>query len=188
MRKVCELVEIRSGYTFRSSIDSFARGNTEVIQAKDLGADFGFAMRPKIDFPGESKHLLKPGDILVSARGYSKAILIQDNNLKAVASSSLFVLTPKNNNINPEFIAMFFNSIQGMKAVFELSSGAALKSITKENLGQIIIPEIPPDTERSLGRTVQAIEDHLALMTEKQIYLSQLRDTIISKTLKEAMK
>lgn len=187
MKRLSDLVDIRSGYTFRTALDTYVHGDTEVIQAKDLGVDFGFVTRPKIAFPGEAKHFLHKGDILVSARGFSKAALIQDNR-KAVASSSLFVLTPKAKLVNPEFIAMFFNSVVGIKAIFELSSTGSIHSITKENLGQIRIPEIPPDKERALGRAVQAIDDELALMTEKEIYLSQLRDYTISKTLKETAK
>ena len=186
MKKLNELVDIRSGYTFRSSIDSFGSGDVEVIQAKDLGADFDFAARPKISFPGDDRHLLKSGDILLSARGYSKAILYRDSSTKAVASSSIFVLTPKQSGVSLEFITMFFNSTLGIKAMFNQSSGAAVKSITKENLGQIEIPEIPPDKERALGRSVQAIDDYLALMTKKELHLEHIRSAIISNALKES--
>ena len=188
MKKLSELVEIRSGYTFRSSIDSFDAGDTEVIQAKDLNPDYGTTPRPKINFPGENKHLLQPGEIIVSARGYSKAVLFHNRTLKAVASSSLFVLTPKSHGISPEFITMYLNSSHGVKAVFELSSGAALRSITKENLGQILIPEIPPDKERALGRAVQAIDDYRALIIEKETELGNIREAIIDKTLKETTR
>ncbi|HMM62391.1 MAG TPA: restriction endonuclease subunit S [Candidatus Saccharibacteria bacterium] len=185
MKRLSDLVNIRSGYTFRTAIDSYDSGDTEVIQAKDLSSDFGFASRPKVDFPGDYNHLLRPGDILVSARGFSKAILFQDTSTKAVASSSLFVLHPKDISVNPEFITMFFNSVMGMKAVFELSSGASVKSITKDNFGQIVIPEIPPDKERALGSAVQSIDNYLSLMREKEIYLDSIRESIITKTLKE---
>lgn len=188
MRKLRDLVDIRSGYTFRSSIGSFAEGDTEVIQAGDLEFHFNFAKRTSITFPGEDKHLLRKGDILVSARGFAKAVLIQDENLKAVASSALFVLTPKNSTVSPEFITMFFNSEQGMKAVFELGSGGSVRSITKESLGQINIPEIPPDKERLLGGAVQAIDDELAAIELKEVYLNNIREAIITKTLKEATK
>lgn len=188
MRILKELVDIRTGYTFRSSIDSFAEGDTEVIQAGDLGFFFDHARRPTIKFPGGDKHLLKKGDILVSARGFSKATLFKEVNLRAVASSSLFVLTPKNRSVSSEYIAMFFNSEQGMRAVHGLGSGGSIRSITKENLGRVIIPEIPPDKERSLGGAVQAIDDELATMELKELYLSKIRESIISKTLKEAMK
>lgn len=188
MTALKDLVEIRSGYTFRGAIDSFETGNTEVIQAKDLGSDFGLASYLKINFPGESIHLLKPGEILVSARGFSKAQLIRDERMNAVASSSLFVLTPKKPNTNPEFITMFFNSEQGMKAVFGLGSSGSVRSITKDSLGQIVIPSIPPDKERALGRVVQAIDDELSAMELKKIYVNNIREAIISKTLKEAAK
>lgn len=188
MRKLRELVEIRSGYTFRTSLEDFAEGDTEVIQAKDLTDDYGFAWRPKIAFTGEVKHLLQPGDVLVSARGFSKAKLFTEPSKKAVAASSVFVLTPKNDDVSSEFIAMFFNSIPGIKAMLELSSSGSVRSITKESMGQIIIPEIPPDKQQSLGKAVQAIDDYRALITEKQLYLDQIRTTIISKTFKEAAK
>lgn len=186
MRRLQDLVEIRSGYTFRSSIESFPAGNTEVIQAKDLGSDFTSALRSTVDFPGEAGHYLKPGDILVSARGFAKARLFTDKNSKSVASSSVFVLTPRSNDINAEFIVMFFNSNQGIRAMLELSTGASVKSITKESLGRIIIPELPPDKARALGSAVQAIDDELSFMSIKEIYLNQLRETIITKVLKEA--
>ena len=83
---------------------------------------------------------------------------------------------------------MFFNSIPGIKAVLELSSGAAIKSITKDSLGSIMIPSIEPSKERALGKAIQAIDDELALMSEKEIYLGHIRESIISKTLKEAAK
>lgn len=185
MRKLNELVEIRTGYTFRSSIDSFDVGDTEVIQSKDLNSDFTFAMRPKVIFPGGNKHLLKPGDVLVSARGYAKAVVYRGKEGTSVASSSILVLTPKDNRVSSEFIAMFFNSGSGIKAVFGLASGAAVQSITKDSLGQILIPEIPPDKERALGMLVQSIDDYRAKLQEKEIYLDNLRSTIISKTLKE---
>ena len=159
MKRLDQLVTIRSGYTFRGAIDSFPTGSIEVVQAKDLGPDYSFASRPKIDFPGEDKHLLHPGDVLVSARGFAKAVLFQDKDEKVVASSSIFVLSPKSEQVNMEFITMFFNSIPGIKAVLELSSGAAIKSITKDSLGSIMIPSIEPSKERALGKAIQAIDD-----------------------------
>lgn len=184
MKLLKELVTIRTGYSFRSSIDSFPAGSIEVIQAKDLNDSFATSHRPKITFPGEPSHLLKPNDILVSARGQAKAIFIQ-HPLKAVASSSLFVLTPKTAAVSPRFLTMFFNSPKGVKAIAELSSGASVQSITKENLGRILVPELPPDKQQDLGKVVQTIDDELALIQAKAAHLSELKSFIISKTLKE---
>lgn len=188
MKKLKDLVNIRSGYTFRAAIDSFPVGDVEVVQSKDLNDDFNFATRPKIDFLGDKYHLLKPGDILFTARGYAKAMLYRDEKKRAVASSSLFILKPKNNIINASFLVMYLNSPDGMKEFIRLSSGSSIKTITKNDLGNIEIPEIPPDKQDALGGLVQAINDYRMLNLEKQIYLDQIQSTIISKTLKETTK
>jgi restriction endonuclease S subunit len=188
MTKLKELVVIRSGYTFRTAIDSFPNGDVEIIQAKDLGPDFSFASRPKINFSGDNGHLLQPGEVLFSSRGISRAVVYRDSDAKAVASSSLFVLCPKNSNIDASFIAMYLSSTEGIKQVMKLSAGAVVKTITKDDLGSIEIPELPPDKQRALGGAVQAIDDYLSELEKKTIYLNNLRSTIIQKTLKGATK
>jgi len=188
MKRLKDLVDIRSGYTFRMAIDSFPDGNVEVIQSKDLNDDFNFTTRPKINFPGDNNHLVKSGDILFSARGFAKAVLYRDTKSPAVASSSLFVLTPRGCDIDAAFLVMYLNSVDGMKEFIRLSSGSSIKTITKDDLGNIEIPEIPPDKQRILGGLVQTINDYRALILEKEIYLDQIQSTIISKTLKEASK
>lgn len=187
MKRLSEVVEIRSGYTFRTAVDSYPRGEVEVVQAKDL-SDFHLVNLPRVDFSGSVSHLLQPGEILVSARGYSKAVVYRDEGRATVASSSLFVLRPKSKDVDPAFIAMFFNSIEGIKAVLRLSSTSSVQSITKDDLGQVLIPELPPDKQRTLGGTVQAIDDYLDVLDLKRIYLDHLRSAIISKTLQEAAK
>ncbi len=188
MAKLKDLVTIRSGYTFRTAIDAFPNGDVEIIQAKDLGSDFNFASRPKISFSGDNSHLLQQGEVLFSGRGISRAVVYRDSNSKAVASSSLFILRPKNSDIDASFIAMYLSSIEGIKQVMKLSAGAAVKTITKDDLGSIEIPELPPDKQRALSGAVQAIDDYLSELDKKTIYLDNLRSTIIQKTLKGANK
>jgi restriction endonuclease S subunit len=188
MTKLKELVAIRSGYTFRTAIDSFSDGDTEVIQSKDLGDYFDFFLRPKIDFPGDDNHLLQPGEILFSARGFAKAVVFRDATSRAVASSSLFVLHPKSQNIDASFLAMYLSSIEGIKSVMKLSSGSSVKTITKEDLGSIEIPEVPPDKQRALGGATQAIDDYVSMLREKTMELNNIRSAIIKKTIKGASK
>jgi len=188
MNKLRDLVEIRSGYTFRAAIDSFSEGNVEVIQSKDLNEYFSFDLRPKIDFQGDASHLLQPGEVLFSARGFAKAIVYKGGDGPAVVSSSLFVLRPKSLNVDASFLAMYISSYKGIKEVMKLSSGSSVKTITKEDLGAIEIPELPPDKQRALGGMVQAIDEYQNALSLKELYLNQLRSTVIKKTLKESAK
>lgn len=188
MTKLRELVTIRSGYTFRTAIDSYADGDVEVIQAKDLGPDFNFATRPTIDFPGTDSHLLQPGEVLFSSRGISRAVTYRNKRTKAVASSSLFVLRPRNQDVSAAYIALYLSSYEGIRQVMKLSAGNAVKTITIDDLGSIDVPQLPPDKQRALGGAVQAIDDYLSELDKKTIYLDNLRSTIIQKTLKGATK
>jgi len=187
MKKLMDLVDIKSGYTFRTAIDSFPDGDVEVIQVGDLDFHFNFSAKPKIDFPGNKEHLLQYGDILVSARGFSKAVVYRSND-KAVAASSLFVLRVKSKQTNPSFIAMFFNSTHGIKATLRLSSNSSVQTITKENLGQIELPELPPGKQNALGKLIQAIDDYQSLAQAKDIYLDNIRSTAIDKIFKETTR
>ena len=188
MTKLRDLVTIRSGYTFRTAINTFPSGEVEVIQAKDLGSDFSFATRPKINFPGSSTHFLQPGEVLFSARGISRAVTYRDQKNKAVASSSLFVLRPKNENVSASFIALYLSSFDGIQEVMKLSAGNAVKTITMDDLGNIDIPQLPPDKQHALGGATQAIDDYLSELEKKIIHLDNLRSTIIQKILKGATK
>ena len=187
MKKLMDLVEIRSGYTFRTAIDSFPEGDTEVIQVSDLDLHFNFSTKSKIDFSGNAEHLLRYGDILVSARGFSKAVVFRSNS-KAVASSSLFVLRVKSEQIDPSFIAMFFNSIHGIKAMLRLSTNSSVQTITKENLGQIKLPELPVNEQNNLSRLIEAIDDYKSITELKELYLDQIRENAINKIFKETTR
>lgn len=184
MTKLKELVEIRSGYTFREAIGNLPSGNVEVFQSGDLNDDIKFNTRPSVTFPGSVTHFLEKGDLLVSARGYPKAYLYRDEGL-AVASSSVLVLRVKRSNILPEYIAAFFNSTIGIKAYLRLASGDSLTTITKSNLSEINIPDIPIANQRALGGLVDTIDTERRRLEEKILYLDHIRTTAINKVLKE---
>ena len=184
MTKLRDLVEIRSGYTFRESIGKLPSGNTEVFQSGDLGDDIDFANRPCVAFPGNASHLLQDGDILISARGILKAY-IYHSGTPAVASSSILVLRTRQSHVLPEYISAFFNSVAGLKAYFRLASSNTLTTITKADLGEINIPDIPLTDQQALGKLVDTIDTERRRLEEKMIYLNHIRTTTINKVLKE---
>ena len=184
MTKLRDLVEIRSGYTFREGIGSLSPGDTEVFQSGDLNDDIDFADRPCIAFQGSRSHLLQKGDVLVSARGILKAYTYHSQK-PAVASSSILVLRAKQSRILPEYITTFFNSTVGFKAYLRLASSNTLTTITKADLGEIEIPDIPVDSQQALGKLVDTIDTERRRLGEKMIYLDHIRAAAINKTLKE---
>jgi restriction endonuclease S subunit len=183
-KKLTDLVEIRSGYTFRVAIDTFPTGDTEVIQVGDIDIHSNVSAKTKIDFTGSPDHFLRYGDVLLSARGFSKAVVYRSDH-KAVAASSLFVLRVKSQKTDPSFIAMFFNSIHGRKEMMRLSANSSVQTITKENLGQIGLPELPISEQNKLSRLIEAIDDYKSISQRKEVYLNEIRESAISNTFKE---
>jgi len=184
MTKLRELVEIRSGYTFREGISHFSPGDVEVFQSGDLNDDIDFSNRPHISFQGNPSHLLREGDILVSARGLLKAYIYHSDQ-PAVASSSVLVLRTNQSRVIPEYITAFFNSTVGIKSYLRLSTSNAFSTITKANLGEIDIPDIPLSDQKALGKLINAIDTTQRRLEEKQIYLNHIRTAAINKVLKE---
>lgn len=184
MTKLSDLVEIRSGYTFRKGIADLPAGEIEVFQSGDLNDDIDFANRPRVAFSGSSSHYLQEGDILISARGLLKAYIYRGKQ-PAVASSSVLILRANGSRVLPEYIAAFFNSTAGFKAYLRLSSNKALSTITKAHLGEIDIPDIPIANQQALGKLVDTIDTERRRLEEKLIYLDHIRTTAINKVLKE---
>lgn len=184
MTKLYKLVDIRSGYTFRRGIDRLPAGDTEVYQAGDLSFDIDFSTKPRIAFSGKNEHYLLEGDILISAKGFPKAYIYHSSR-KAVASSSVLVLRSLSDGVLPEYITAFFNSKAGLKAYLRLASSDSLNTITKSNLGEIDIPDIPIEIQRSLGKLVDSIDTMQRQIAKKGIYLDRIRTVTVTRVLKE---
>lgn len=184
MTRLSELVEIRSGYTFRESIGNLPHGDTEVFQSGDLDNTTISATRPSILFPGSPSHLLKEGDVLLSARGVPKAYVYHGKNT-AIASSSVLILRIKRSDILPEYIAAFFNSTAGVKEYLRFASNDALTTITKTNLGAVEIPDMPIEKQQTLSRLIATINAEREQLNEKIIHLDRIRTATLNKVLKE---
>ena len=66
--KLGDFTEVKSGYSLKSSLTNYEKGDINVIQAQDLKVP-DFTDLLKITIPNSEKHALIPGDILLSARG-----------------------------------------------------------------------------------------------------------------------
>jgi restriction endonuclease S subunit len=114
MKRVKDIFEIMTGYTFRDSISEILPGNVAVVQAGDINAD-RLATVPRVSFDAQ-KHLLEVGDILLSARGKVVARTVTADIIPAVAASSVIILRPLS-DINTKFVCRYLNSSTGQSAL-----------------------------------------------------------------------
>jgi restriction endonuclease S subunit len=169
--------QISSGYTFREAIEGYAPGKVGVVQAGDIN-EGRLASITRIAFDGE-RHLLKVGDIVLSARGKSIARTVSADILPAVAASSVFVLRPATSAVQSKFVARYLNSQTGQAGLAKLASGAYIKTLRKQELAQLVIPLPPPNTQRTIIQLVEAIEAQTALLTQKQLLLNTIWNSAV---------
>jgi restriction endonuclease S subunit len=140
-KKLSDIVEIITGYSFRTAIENSKNGKYRVIQAKDIsdGLEIDDSNLMKVNLEKfNTNALTKKNDILLTSRGrYQSAIFTSSNSV--IASSSVFIIRVINQNVDPHYLSIFLNSRHGQIQLEKLTSGNYIKSIPKANLGNLII-------------------------------------------------
>lgn len=121
--KLTEIVEIKTGITFRNRLLDNLDGEVEVIQMKDV--DENCMISRRLMRIGEnlvkSRHLLQPGQIILLAKGKSiRACLIREPDRKQVISSAF---SPSASNRCRRFYRNTWSGISicpGRKSIFRL--------------------------------------------------------------------
>lgn len=181
MKRLNEIADIHSGYTFRSSLSDFAHGDTNVIQAKDI-TKLESAIFPRVHI-AKVERCLQYGDVLLSVKGEFKAEVFYLKQ-RSVASSSIIVIRPKK-CIFPEYLSLYLNSISGQNSLKNIATGAAIKTLTISELSNLIIP-IPHDIkQQQLINISQNIKRQQELIIKKNKLLNSILNSIMAITTKE---
>jgi restriction endonuclease S subunit len=115
--------------------------------------------------------VLRPGDILFTAKSLSHNALIYDGNniLKEIAAPQFIIISVNRTEVMPEYIVWFLNSGLGQSYLNKMSEGSSLQIISIKLLGELEIPIIPIDEQERIIRLNQ-----LKLKEEK--LLTRLRE------------
>src|SRR5262245_639764 len=108
-----QVVELISGYPFRAAVRSESGGEIAVIQLQDASRaehELGESV-PRLLRRGKiyDKHLLKPGDVLIQARGFRNPAAAVTVDFPAISAPGLHVLRPDPEQVLPEYLAWYLN-------------------------------------------------------------------------------
>lgn len=186
LRQICD---VRSGFPFRSAIDSLPEGDVAVVQMRDIEieSDIQWGVLPHVELPTSRKpEYLCDGDILFTTRGGRNAALaISDLQQKAVTATNLFVLrlTPIAEAL-PEFIAWQINQPPAQKYLASASTGTRILNVTRPALEQLSITLPPLQIQRQIVELNQlARQEHDLLMqlaANRQQEMAALSSHILS--------
>lgn len=186
-KKLSQLANIVSGYTFRGAIENDPSGDIFVLQAKNIYtnldiediSDFTIISGNSLRNP----FFLQHNDILLVSRGaglgsFRSAVFIS-NELKVMPSSSVHVIRIQDVTVLSKFVSLYLNSEIGQKALSQIVTGASyIQSILVKNLTDFEIPIPPIHTQKLIIALHQNITDQERILDRKQ----ELQNNIINAT------
>ena len=156
-----EIADIKSGFTFRTSIEDQLEGNIRILQIKDICAHTRIhsdvLKLSKMVWEGRGEPpILQRGDVLLTARGEKNRAAWFDCDEPMIASSQLFIIRPKQTDILPAYLCWFLNNAEAPRKYFEANStGSSMSALNKATVSALPIHVVP----LALQQQILAIQD-----------------------------
>jgi restriction endonuclease S subunit len=182
-----DIAEVITGYTFRTALQGKENSSLFVLQAKNIldNSSVDEDGLDGIDFENYwSKAIVKKGDVVISSKGNFRAGAINQGLKNIIATSSVYILRPKSDNILSEYLAIFLNSQKGQKQINEKSTGAVINTILRKDLENIKVALPDIETQKKiidLYHTGKKLRDAL---NKKMKLVSSINEVAINKLLK----
>lgn len=186
-KKLSQLADIVSGYTFRGSIENDPKGDVFVLQAKNIlpnqdisnTDDFTKISGSAIRNP----YFLEYNDILLVSRGSGlgsfRTTVFDSKAPSVMPSSSVHVLKIKDVTVLPKYISLYLNSEAGQKALLQITTGGSyIQSLSIKNLTELKIPIPPIHVQKSIIALHENIQAQEKILERK----NELKRIIINAT------
>ncbi len=184
-KKLSQIADISSGYTFRGPIENDAKGDILVLQAKNISPNQEILETGDLttisDKSLRNPYFLIHNDILLVSRGSSagsfRSAVFASDEKRVMPSSSVQVIRINDVTVLPKYVCLYLNSIDGQKALGQIVTGASyIQSILVKNLMSFEIPIPPLHTQKSIVALHENIIDQERIHKRKQ----ELQKTIIN--------
>lgn len=152
---------------FGTSVKKSKNGDIACLQVSDIGENGsvnpGALKHTRRDQIEESDYL-KPGDILLPAKGNRlTAGIVTEELMPSIASSSLFVIRIQNETISPEYLQWYLNLPRTQWELKKYATGTNISSLSIRDFRkfEILIPALETQQKIMGMQTLQAKEKYL---------------------------
>ena len=189
MGSLANLLQIRQGLAVAGRGAGARQGDwhVNVIESADIVDD-------RVELEGLRKigirqtvrreaHLLRPYDLLVTARAHSVRIaLVPPDVSRTVAATTILVArTPDPSTGLAHFLWYYLTSTRGRAAIGARLSGTSLPSLSAKGLGEVQVPLLPGDQMRRLPALNEATEtSRMAALAALRLRHDRLQDSIVA--------
>lgn len=170
-----EIVEIKD-----SNFTPKAKEKYRYIELANIGANGNISTPLEElgeDLPTRARRLVKEGDLIISSveGSLGSCALITKEFHHCIVSTGFYVL--KSHSINSETLLVLFKSSFFQHYLKKFPSGTILSAISKEELQNILIPKINPNTQDSIASHIQ---QSFALRAEAKALLNEAKAKVES--------
>ena len=139
-----EVCTIQTGYTARGRLQPATRGGLLAIQLGDLSQDGHILPErlTRVDFDGKpEKFLVGPGDVLFRSRGEKNIAVSLDDRFveRAVAVLPIYILRPRPDVIQPEYLAWIINQVPSQRYFDRVASTTTIRMVPRSSLESLEI-------------------------------------------------
>ncbi len=132
--------------------------------------------------PRTERHLLRPFDVLVAARGEAgRACLVPAHVSRTVAGVTLLVVRPRDRGSGMgHYLWYYLTSSYGAAQISRQTMGSAVPLLTARNLGQVMVPMPSPRDLDQFAQLVEASEEaYGSAIDAARLRREALRDALI---------
>lgn len=179
--KLTQLIDLVAPYPFRAAVRSEPGGKVAVVQMQEAtcSAKLSESVPRVANQDGKyDRYLLKPGDLLIQARGFHNPVGLVSIDLPVIAAPGLHTLRPHLERILPEYLAWCLNHPRTQSTIAAAAQGTHAPFISKQALGAIQIP-VP-----SLATQHRIVEVNRLRQNERRltVQLSEAQDLLVNET------
>jgi type I restriction enzyme S subunit len=165
-----QIANIRTGQTFKKSIQPEPGGNLSVILPRDI-ADGQLVSTPVLinsdNVSSIKKHQLQRGDILIVNKGFKFGTFLYDQFPDyAIATSSFFVITTHSQKYLPKFLLWYLNQPPAREYLSGNAFGSTIPSITLQALSNLNVPDLPLNRQQYIIDLLTEVEKEQRLLKE----------------------
>lgn len=183
--KLSEIVNITTGYSFRSKIKNNPDGDVKVIQMGNVdpvsGIDWeGLSHISDFD-PRSDRYFLQKGNLIMISKGnHLNAHLISVDMDNVIPVNSFLILRCQTSDVLPEYLEWFLNSTKVQHYLTTVAAGTGIPNLSRSALQDLDV-FVPPYSNQKLVADIDELKRrevklHCEIASKKENLINYLLD------------
>lgn len=170
-KKLHEIAEILTGFSFRNKIEEDLSANTYVLQIKDIDLNDNINIETVVSSSIDvvnAKYYMNSNDILFKSRGANfRASFVKvgaHNDKQVIVAAPLIIIRVDTSKVEPAYVSWYMNKTSSQLYFDKEAKGTGIRMISKKTLDdlEVIVPSL--EKQRQIVSMQELIEREMELM------------------------